>query len=119
MLLGALVYSALATGAFSGAPVANATCVSAFGINNGNGCTSNPTSFAIGIGAGPSACRAPWACSSRSQSRSRWFRQLLTVGSRFGLFDPKRTMGPVDGAGSARRLCAGPRPFSSRHWQSH
>ena len=52
MLLGALVYSALATGAFSGAPVANATCVSAFGINNGNGCTSNPTSFAIGIGAG-------------------------------------------------------------------
>ena len=51
-LLGALVSVALAAGACSQAPSANATCISAFGLNKGNGCTSNLTSLAIGIGAG-------------------------------------------------------------------
>ena len=50
--LGALVASALAAGAFTPTPTANATCMSAFGLNNGNGCTSNLTTLAIAIGNG-------------------------------------------------------------------
>lgn len=53
--LGALVASALAAGAFTPTPAANATCMSAFGLNNGNGCTSNLTTLAIAIGNGASA----------------------------------------------------------------
>ncbi|MGV0617442.1 hypothetical protein ABQE58_21375, partial [Mycolicibacterium elephantis] len=49
------VSTALATGTFSGVPAANATCFSAFGLNNGNGCTSNITSIAIAIGPGATA----------------------------------------------------------------
>ena len=51
-LLGALVAGALATGALSTAAPAEATCISAFGIGNGNGCTSALTTYAIGIGDG-------------------------------------------------------------------
>ncbi|AQT79187.1 hypothetical protein B1R94_07770 [Mycolicibacterium litorale] len=36
----------------SAPPAANASCFSAFGLGNGNGCTSNLTTFAIGIGDG-------------------------------------------------------------------
>ena len=44
---------------------------------------------------------------------------VLRVGSRFGLLDPKRRIaGPSMAPESARRLSAGPRPFSSRHSQS-
>jgi len=57
--LAALLSGATATGAFNGAPAANATCFSAFGIGNGNGCTSNITSIAIGIGEGATA-NAGW-----------------------------------------------------------
>ena len=55
VVLAALLSGATATGAFNGAPTANATCFSAFGIGNGNGCTSNITSIAIGIGEGATA----------------------------------------------------------------
>ncbi|MDA2895275.1 hypothetical protein PDG61_30500 [Mycolicibacterium sp. BiH015] len=51
-LSAALVSSALATATLHGAPTADATCFSIFGIGNGNGCTSNPTSFALAIGEG-------------------------------------------------------------------
>jgi hypothetical protein len=55
-LIGAMAIStALATGGMNGLPVANATCFSAFGLNNGNGCTSNLTSIAIAIGPGATA----------------------------------------------------------------
>jgi hypothetical protein len=50
VLLGALVSGALAAGTLTGAPTANATCASFFGINSGGDCTSNLTSIAIGIG---------------------------------------------------------------------
>src|SRR5271167_1886601 len=49
VLLGA-VASGLAAAALGGAGTANATCASISGIGNGNGCTSTPTSFAIGLG---------------------------------------------------------------------
>ena len=52
VLLTGLLSGAVATGAFTGAPTANASCFSAFGIGNGNGCTSNMTTIAIGIGEG-------------------------------------------------------------------
>ena len=55
MLLAALVSGALAVGTLGEAPAANATCVSAFGIGNGGGCTSNLTSIAIAIGNGATA----------------------------------------------------------------
>ena len=51
-LLGALVTGALATGTCGQAAPANASCFSAFGLSNGNGCTSNLTSIAVGIGQG-------------------------------------------------------------------
>lgn len=54
-LLGALVSSALAAGAFAAPPPAHASCFSAFGFNNGNGCISNLTTIAIGIGDGATA----------------------------------------------------------------
>jgi hypothetical protein len=50
--LGVLVSGALVTGTLSGPPPANATCFSAFGLSNGNGCTSNLTTIAIAIGPG-------------------------------------------------------------------
>ncbi|PND55041.1 hypothetical protein CRM90_24665 [Mycobacterium sp. ENV421] len=50
--LGVLVASALTAGAFTATPTANASCFSAFGLSNGNGCTSNLTTLAIGIGDG-------------------------------------------------------------------
>ena len=52
VLLTGLLSGAVATGAFTGAPTATASCFSAFGIGNGNGCTSNMTTIAIGIGEG-------------------------------------------------------------------
>ncbi len=55
MLLGALVSSALTLGTLGEAPAANASCISAFGIGNGGGCTSNLTSFAIAIGTNATA----------------------------------------------------------------
>lgn len=55
-LIGAMAISTVvATGGLNGAPVANATCFSAFGLNNGNGCTSNLTTIAIAIGDGAKA----------------------------------------------------------------
>ncbi|WP_131809449.1 hypothetical protein [Mycolicibacterium iranicum] len=54
-LSAALISSALATATVHGAPTADATCFSIFGIGNGNGCTSNPTSFALAIGEGATA----------------------------------------------------------------
>lgn len=53
--LSALVSSALAAGAFTATPTAQANCFSAFGLNNGNGCTSNLTTLAIAIGPGATA----------------------------------------------------------------
>ena len=50
--MSAFVSGALAAGTLTGAPTANATCASFFGINNGGGCTSTPLSIAIGIGNG-------------------------------------------------------------------
>jgi hypothetical protein len=55
VLLAGMLSGAVATGAFNGAPPANATCFSAFGLGNGNGCTSNLTTIAIGIGSGATA----------------------------------------------------------------
>jgi hypothetical protein len=52
LLATAFVSSALATTTLAGAPSANATCFSIFGIGNGNGCTSNLTSYAVAIGDG-------------------------------------------------------------------
>ena len=52
VLLGALVSGALATGAIGGAAPAQASCFSIFGLGNGNGCTSNVTTYAIAIGDG-------------------------------------------------------------------
>lgn len=46
------VSTTLATGALHVAPPADATCISVFGLNNGNGCVSNTTSIAIAIGPG-------------------------------------------------------------------
>lgn len=54
-LSAALVSSALATATLHGAPPADASCFSIFGIGNGNGCTSNATSFALAIGDGATA----------------------------------------------------------------
>lgn len=54
-LLAALVSGALAAGALGGAPSANATCASFFGIGNSAQCTSTLTTFAIAIGNGASA----------------------------------------------------------------
>lgn len=55
VLLGVLLSGALTAGAFGIAPAANATCASFFGINNGGGCGSSPTSIAIAIGTGAQA----------------------------------------------------------------
>ncbi len=52
VLLGALVSGALATGAIGGAAPAQASCFSMFGLGNGNGCTSNLSTYAIAIGNG-------------------------------------------------------------------
>jgi hypothetical protein len=49
-LVAAVASGALAVGALSGAGSANATCLSISGLSWGSGCTSTPTSFAIGIG---------------------------------------------------------------------
>jgi hypothetical protein len=51
----ALATSALVAAPLHTAPVAGATCFSIFGIGNGNGCTSNLTSYAIAIGEGAQA----------------------------------------------------------------
>ncbi|PRC44236.1 hypothetical protein C6A85_000000101275, partial [Mycobacterium sp. ITM-2017-0098] len=51
----AFVSSALATTTLAGTPAANATCFSIFGIGNGNGCTSNLTSYAFALGDGATA----------------------------------------------------------------
>jgi len=53
--LGAVASGALAIGAPSQAPVANATCLSVFGIGNGGDCTSTIGSIAVGIGPGTMA----------------------------------------------------------------
>ena len=55
VLLGALVSGALAAGALGGAPSANATCASFWGINNGGGCSSTLFTAAIAIGPGATA----------------------------------------------------------------
>ena len=55
VLLGALVSGAMVAGTLTGAPAANATCASFFGINNGGGCTSTLTTIAIAIGTGATA----------------------------------------------------------------
>ncbi len=55
VLLGALVSGALVAGTLTGAPTANATCASFWGINNGGGCTSTLFSAAIAIGTGATA----------------------------------------------------------------
>ena len=52
VLLGALVSGALASGAIGGAAPAQASCFSIFGLGNGNGCTSNLSTYAIAIGDG-------------------------------------------------------------------
>lgn len=54
-LLGVLVSGALTAAACGIAPTANATCASFFGINNGGGCGSSPTSIAIAVGTGAQA----------------------------------------------------------------
>ena len=51
-LLGAFVSGALATGALGAAAPAQADCFSIFGLGNGNGCTSNLSTYAIAIGDG-------------------------------------------------------------------
>jgi len=55
VLLSALVSGALAAGTLSSSPAANASCLSVFGLGNGNGCTSGLTTYAIAIGLGATA----------------------------------------------------------------
>jgi len=55
VLVGALVSGALATGMLGGAPTANATCASFFGIGNSADCSSTLLSGAIAIGTGATA----------------------------------------------------------------
>ncbi len=55
LLATTFVTGALASSTLVGAPTADASCFSIFGIGNGNGCTSNPLSFAIAIGDGATA----------------------------------------------------------------
>jgi hypothetical protein len=55
VLLSTLVSGALAAGTLSGSPTANASCLSVFGLGNGNGCTSGLTTYAIAIGPGATA----------------------------------------------------------------
>ena len=50
VVLGTLMCGALAAGTLGGAPTANASCVSVFGIGNSANCTSNLGSIAIAIG---------------------------------------------------------------------
>ena len=50
--LGGAAASALVAAALGMAGTAHATCLSVGGIGNGSGCTSTPTSFAVGIGKG-------------------------------------------------------------------
>src|SRR6185312_14430944 len=50
LMLGAAASGAMAVGSLSSAGVASASCASISGVGAGNGCTSSPTSFAIGIG---------------------------------------------------------------------
>jgi len=52
-LLGAVVSGALAAGTLTGAPTANATCASFFGIGNSGNCTS--TLFSAAVAYGPNA----------------------------------------------------------------
>jgi len=47
---GGALLGAVASSLAAGAGTAHATCASISGIGNGGGCTSTPTSFAIGIG---------------------------------------------------------------------
>lgn len=54
-LLVTVACGAVTTAALGAAPPAGASCASFFGIGNGNGCTSNLTSYAIGIGEGAQA----------------------------------------------------------------
>jgi hypothetical protein len=54
-LLGALASGTLAVASLSSAGAANATCASFSGVNAGTGCTSTPTSFAVGLGPGTTA----------------------------------------------------------------
>lgn len=54
-LLVTMACGAVTTAALGSAPSAGASCVSFFGIGNGNGCTSNITSYAIAIGEGAQA----------------------------------------------------------------
>ena len=55
VLVGAVVSGALAAGTLTGAPTANATCASFFGIGNSANCTSTLFSAAIAIGTGATA----------------------------------------------------------------
>jgi hypothetical protein len=55
VLLGALVSGALAAGTLTGAPTANATCASFWGIGNSAECTSTLFNAAIAIGTGATA----------------------------------------------------------------
>ena len=52
VLLGALVSGALSAGTLGGAPTANASCASFFGIGNSTNCTSDLFGMAIAIGTG-------------------------------------------------------------------
>ena len=54
-VLAALVAGGLTVGAVTGAAPAQADCISVFGLGNGNGCTSNATTYAIAIGTGAQA----------------------------------------------------------------
>jgi len=68
--------AATAAAALGGAGAANATCASISGIGAGSGCTSSPTSFAVGIGTN-------------------------TVANAQGLFTGAIAFGPTNGAGDA------------------
>jgi hypothetical protein len=55
LFLGAVVSGALAVGALSQAPEANATCLSVSGLTIGKGCTSTFGDMAVAIGSGATA----------------------------------------------------------------
>jgi hypothetical protein len=120
VLLGAVVSGALAAGTLTGAPTANPTCASFFGINNGGGCTSNITSIAIAIGTGAKATAnglfgaAFSVGTSASASTGDAFTFATSLGDNAismskGLFGIAAQLGPdgltfTDGSGSLGNL---------------
>ena len=104
VLLGALVSGALAAGALGGAPTANATCVSFFGIGNSANCTSNLGSIAIAIGTNATANATvffggAFAIGNYASANADNFDLAIQLGTGYatseGLFDVAISSTPV------------------------